>query len=126
MTHLLTYNKALDEYQYEIREFDRLIKKKSFFRITENSLDKDKATHYRERYDLVRKNILIKNQKIIEKVLNKRKVKVAKLLDKALSRHKGLTKAQEELLEREQKNKDYFYVRKREFFDILGIAEYMD
>lgn len=126
MTHLLTYNKVLDAYQYEIRDYNRLLKGFSLFRFAEDSLEKDKKEHYERRYEMVSKNLIIKNKNILENVLKKRRLKAAESLHKALLRNTAKTLEQKEAELEEERDKDYFYVRKREFFDTLKIEHYFE
>lgn len=76
VTHLLTYNQVLNSYEYEIKDFNRLIKGFSFFRIAENSFDKDSRDHYKERFDMVSKNLVIKN-KSLTKSFRKKTFKIS-------------------------------------------------
>ena len=127
LTHLLTYNKRLDAYQYEIRDYNRLLKGLSWFRMAETSLKKDKEDHYKKRYDLVSNNIILKNKNVLEKVVARRRSKAAKILHKALLRNKALrTQEEKDAALNEERNKDYFYFKKKEFFDNLEIQHYFD
>jgi hypothetical protein len=65
-----------------------------------------------------------KNEDILEEVLKGRKLKSAKMLHKALLRNK--IKTPKELDEDQEKEnlKEYFYVKKREFFEDNMIEKY--
>lgn len=126
LTHLMTFNKRLDAYQYEIRDYNRLLKGLSWFRLAENALEEDKTKHYADRYNLVSKNIILKNKNVLENVLERRRLKAAKTLHKALLRNKARTQEEKDAEAAEEQNKDYFYFKKKEFFDSLEIQHYFD
>jgi hypothetical protein len=126
VTHLLTYNEYLNAYEYEIKDYNRLIKGYSFFRIAENSFDKDSKEHYDERFAMVSKNLAMKNKNILQSVLERRRLKSAEILHKALLRNVAMTPQERDAEMEELKEKDYFYSKKREFFDEMGIEHYMD
>jgi len=126
VTHLLTYNEYLNAYEYEIKDYNRLIKGFSFFRIAENSFDKDSKEHYDERFAMVSKNLAMKNKNILQSVLERRRLKSAEILHKALLRNVAMTPQERDAEMEELKEKDYFYSKKREFFDEMGIEHYMD
>jgi hypothetical protein len=126
LTHLLTYNIKLDEYKYEIKDFNRLIKGFNFLNILENTLERDKVKHYQDRFKLIANTIMMKNEDILKNILKQRRLKRAKMLHKALLRNKLKTKEELEQEKEEENKKEYFYVKKRQFFEDLFIEEYWD
>lgn len=117
LTHLLTYNKKLDQYKYEIREFDRLVEGLDKMYVKHDSKDFDKEKFYREQFDLVSRTLLKENEGILKDLLNKRRLKNAKMLHKALAKNK--LKTYEELQEENEREnmKEFFYARKKLFFE---------
>lgn len=126
LTHLLTYNIKLDEYKYEIKDFNRLIKGFNFLNILQNTLEKDKAKHYEERFKRISNTIIMKNEDILKNLLKHRRLKRAKMLHKALIHNRLKSKAELEEEKEQENKKEYFYVKKREFFEDLFIEEFWD
>jgi hypothetical protein len=93
----------LDEYKYEIKDFNRLVKVFNFLNILENTLERDKAKHYENRFKLVANTIMMKNEDILKNILKQRRLKRAKMLHKALLRN---------------------YLKKKQFFEDLFIEEF--
>ena len=50
LPHLLTYNKNIDEYSYEIKEFNRLIEGIDFLKVAQHTLERDKMNYYYDRF----------------------------------------------------------------------------
>ena len=127
LTHLLTYDLDADEYKYEIKEFDRLMKTNRFLNLfMKSSLEKDKLDYYFKRFNLIKKTIMLKNENILKKLLKERRLKKAKMLHKALLRNKLKTTFELEIEKEEENNKEYFYKKKKEFFEDYEIEEYWD
>ena len=124
LTHLLTYNKNIDEYNYEIKEFNRLIEGIDFLKVAENTLERDKVKDYFNKFKNVKERIISKNEDILQNILKKRRLTKAKMLHKALLRNK--LKTPEELQEEkdEENKKEYFFVKKKEFFEDMLIEKY--
>jgi hypothetical protein len=126
LTHLLTYSEYLDEYKYEIKEFNRLIKGWDFLKIAENTLERDKIKYYYDKYKFVKDRIMYQNADAVEDMMEDRKLKKSKMLHKALLHYKLKTPKELEE-EKEQENlKEYFYVKKKEFFEEQLIEKYWD
>ena len=126
LAHLLTYNEYLDEYKYEIKEFNRLIGGVDFLKIAENTLERDKQKYYYDQYKAVKTRIVYKNENIIKELLEKRKLKKAKILHKALLRNKLKTPKEKEQELEDENLKEYFYVKKKEFFEDTMTDKFWD
>jgi hypothetical protein len=126
LAQLLTYSEYLDEYKYEIKEFNRLVGGVDFLKIAENTLERDKKKYYYDQYKAVKDRIFYKNEDILQEKIKRRQLQSAKMLHKALLRNKIKT-AKELDEDQEQENlKEYFYVKKREFFEDNMIEKYWD
>jgi len=126
LTHLLTYNKDIDEYDYEVKEFNRLVEGWDFLKVAEHTLERDKHRDYLNKFRNVKQNIILKNEDILEDILNKRRLRKAKMLHKALLRNKLKTPFELEEEREEENKKEYFYARKREFFEEMYLEKYWD
>lgn len=84
LIYLLIYNICLDEYKYEIKEFNCLIKGIDFLNVVENILERDKLKYYEDRFKLVLNIIMIENEDILVNILKERKLKKVKMLYKVL------------------------------------------
>ena len=126
LAQLLTYNEYLDEYKYEIKEFNRLIGGVDFLKIAENTLERDKQKYYYDQYKAVKTRIVYKNENIIKELLEKRKLKKAKILHKALLRNKLKTPKEKEQELEDENLKEYFYVKKKQFFEDTMTDKFWD
>ena len=126
LAQLLTYNEYLDEYKYEIKEFNRLIGGVDFLKIAENTLERDKQKYYYDQYKAVKARIVYKNENIIKELLEKRKLKKAKILHKALLRNKLKTPKEKEQELEDENLKEYFYVKKKQFFEDTMTDKFWD
>jgi len=124
LAHALTYSKQKDEYNYEIKEFNRLIEGIDFLKVAEHTLDRDKMTYYFDKFKKIKENIVIKNEDILQNILKQRKLKKAEMLHKALLRNRLKTTEELEDEQEEENKKEYFYVKKKEFFEDLLIEQY--
>jgi len=116
----------LDEYKYEIREFDRLIDGLDKMYVKPDSKSFDKEKFYRDKFNVVSRTLLKENEGILEDLLKKRRLKNAKMLHKALARNR--LKTYEELkADTERENmKEFFYSRKRLFFEQHLVEQFID
>lgn len=126
LTHLLTFNKSLNEYKYEIKDFSRLMKGIDIFRVAENTLQRDKLRHYEDKFKQISNDILEANAGILESILEERRKIKAKMLHKALSRNR--LKSRYELDEEvaKEQEREFFFTKKKEFFEELLIEEFWD
>jgi hypothetical protein len=127
LTHLLTFNKKLDEYKYEIKNFNRLMKgSTSFFGVAENTLERDKLKHYENRFKQVANAIMTENKDILENLLKQRRIIRAKMLHKALIRSNFKTKYERDQELAKEQEREYYFTKKKEFFQELLIEEFWD
>jgi hypothetical protein len=124
LAHIVSFDKNIDEYKYEIKEFDRLIEGIDILKVAAYTLERDKREHYFNKYLKLKDNLILKNKDILENILKKRRLRKAKMLHQALLRNKLKTpKELEEELE-EENEREYFYVKKKEFFVELDIEHF--
>jgi hypothetical protein len=126
LTHLLTYNKNIDEYNYEVKEFNRLVEGWDFLKVAEHTLERDKNRDYLAKFRNVKQNIILKNEDILENILKKRRLRKAKMLHKALLRNRLKSPFELEEEREEENKKEYFYARKKEFFEEMYLEKYWD
>jgi hypothetical protein len=126
LSQLLTYNEYLDEYKYEIKEFNRLIGGVDFLKIAEHTLERDKQKYYYDQYKMVKKRIVYKNEDIVKELLEERKLKKAKILHRALLRNKLKTPKEREQELEDENLKEYFYVKKKQFFEDTMTDKFWD
>jgi len=126
LSQLLTYNEYLDEYKYEIKEFNRLIGGVDFLKIAEHTLERDKQKYYYDQYKIVKKRIVYQNEDMVKELLEERKLKKAKILHKALLRNKLKTPKEREQELEDENLKEYFYVRKKQFFEDTMTDKFWD
>jgi len=91
---------------------------------TKNTLEKDKIDYYFKRFNLIKKTIILKNKNILETLLKERRLKKAKMLHKALLRNKLKTTSELEAEKEEENQREYFYKKKKEFFEDYLIEQY--
>ena len=126
LTHLLTYNNKLDLYNYEIREFFRILEGNSFLRRAENQLAIDKIKDYKKKYDLLLENIHNQNKKIVAEILEERRNHAVKLLYKSLLYYKELNVNDQDLINDDEKSQDMFYAMKVNIFEEHDIVEFLE
>jgi hypothetical protein len=80
--------------------------------------------HYYDLYKSVKTRIFYKHEDVLENVLKSRKLKSAKILHKALLRNKIKTPKELEEDQEKENLKEYFYVKKKQFFEDNMIDKY--
>lgn len=126
LTHLLTYNNKLDSYNYEIREFFRILEGNSFLRRAENQLAIDKMKDYKKKYELLWENIHNQNKKIAAEILEERRDHAVKLLYKSLLYYKELNANDQDLINDDEKSQDMFYAMKVNIFEEHDVVEFLE
>ena len=124
LAHLVTYNKDIDEYNYEIKEFNRLVEGIDFLKVAEHTLERDKKRDYFYKFKNVKERIISKNEEVLQNILKKRRLRKAKMLHKALLRNKLKTPLELEEEREEENKREYFYAKKKEFFEDMFIEQY--
>ena len=124
LAHLVTYNKDIDEYNYEIKEFNRLVEGIDFLKVAEHTLERDKKRDYFHKFKNVKERIISKNEEVLQNILKKRRLRKAKMLHKALLRNKLKTPLELEEEQEEENKREYFYAKKKEFFEDMFIEQY--
>jgi len=130
LAHLLTFNKGLRQYQYEILEFAREVKKVHWLRLwikwNESKYREMEALEHKIKLELVETMLWMKTKNIMKHVLQERYMNNAKYMHNALRHY--IMKSPEDLeldLKYAQEN-DYFYYKKKEFFEGQELEDYMD
>jgi hypothetical protein len=95
-----------------------------FLRVAENTLQRDKLRHYEDKFREISNTILEENEGILESILKERRKIKAKMLHKALSRNRLKSRYElDEELAKEQE-REFFFTKKKEFFEELLIEEF--
>lgn len=135
MSHLLHYDQKTDSYQYEIRDYNRVLKGLSWFQKMKNfawsdfdasTLAKEKKEHYDSLYKLVSERIIDKNKDLLDTFVDKRKLVAAVSLHKALLRNKARTEEQKRADLENERVKDYFFHMAKSVFEDWNIEHYWE
>ena len=127
MTHLLTYNKALDLYNFEIKEFEgKLQDNILFYKRAMFNLEKEKRKYEDDLYDLIKTNVEEKANNILPRILKKRHERTINVLAKGLANYEILNEDQKAFKKEQQKTLDYFFHKRSEFFESQGFSESME
>lgn len=127
LTQLLTYNKEVDQLKYEIKNFNRLMKNSSIIpRVLDHTLERDKGNYYFHRFRAVAGELLKETEDIMANMLKERRTIRAKMLHRALVRNKLKTKFEKDQEDAAEQEKEFYYAKKKEFFEDLLIEEFWD
>lgn len=127
LTQLLTYNKEIDEFRYEIKNFNRLMIKPGVVpRVMQNTYDRDRTWHYFTRYRALSEAILKENEHIMKDMLKERRLIRAKMLHRALVRNKLKSKFEKDQEDAQVQEREFYFAKKKEFFEDLLIEEFWD
>ena len=104
MTHLLTYNEAINMYNFEIKEFEGKIQDNIlFYKRAMFDLEKERERFEENYYNIIKENVENKAKDILPNLLKKRHERTLNVLAKGLANYEVLNEDQKAFKIQQQK-----------------------